>query len=189
MTFTFTSSSATSSPDYFFKALSYINSSALQGKLLTVKITFILISVVFLFLIVFFLLKTSYLRLRYFDTFEKIDRFFDMRRYNLQNNRKRWNTIVDKVNSGNSLGIKLGIIEADELLKKFLARKFILEGGNFKEQLNNLTPDKLPNIDDIRRAHDVAQKLVKLPHFSIDINEAKRLLAVFKKSFQYLELI
>ena len=178
-----------SSTDYFFRFFSYINSSELQRKLLPIKISFILISVLFLFLIIFFLLKTSYLRLRYFGTFEKIDKFLDMRRYNIQANRKRWNSIVDKVKSGDKLGVKLGIIEADKLLKKFLAHKFILEGNNFEEQLNNLTSDKLPDITDVKRAHSIAQKLIQSPQSSIQKDEAEKILVIFKKAFQYLESI
>ncbi len=178
-----------SNSDYLFKILSYINSSRLQEKLMPIRITFFVISLLFLFFIVILLLKTSYLRLRYFSTFEKIDKFLDMRRYNLKANRARWNSIVDKVNSGNDLGVRLGIIEADKILKKVLPRKFILDGKDFEDQLKNLTQDKIPNIEEVRRAHEVAQKLITSSKFKITREEAKKLLAIFKNTFQYLELI
>jgi len=175
--------------DYFFKFLSYINSSDLQAKLLPVRITFIVTSLIFLILIIFLLLKTSYLRIRFFGSFEKWDEFLENRYYNLMANRKRWNAIIDKFNSGSDLGVKLSLIEADKYLKRFITRKFVLSGKNFEEQLSNLTPDKIPNIEEVRKAHDISQKLITSPQFSLRKEEAKKLLAIFKKTFQHLGVI
>ncbi len=177
--------------NYLFKILSYLNSYQLQEKLIPVRNIFLVISSLILFGIIILLFKTSFLRLRYFDTFENFHKFLDLRHYNVKANRKRWNLILNKANSGQDLGLKLALIESDRLLRKFLAEKFILEGKTFQEQLNNLTADKIPNIADLRKAQDFIQKLIITPQSSspIDFKKGREILVTLKKTFQFLGVI
>ena len=168
--------------------ISYINSIdslEFQNSLIFFKIIFLLISLFFLIVIFFFLSKTQYLKLMYFQNWKE---FLTYRAYGARRMIKVWEKIIKRLEGAQESEYKLAVIEADETLNDVL-EKIGFTGQTIEERLGKLTPEVLPNIDQLKEAHQVRDNILHDPDFRLGLEKAKKTLDVYEKSLRDLEVI
>jgi hypothetical protein len=62
-------------------------------------------------------------------------------------------------------------------------------GKNLDERLEQANSAQISNIEELRQAHKLKNRLVSEPDFIITSNEAKIIIDIYKKTFQGLNLI
>lgn len=161
-----------------------INSPELQAKLLWVKIPFFLVITLFIVIIIISITRTAYLRLSiYGDAMEVLT----YRPFGFPKMRNQWRKIMRRLDTGTVAEYKLAIIESDTLLDQML-KKMRLAGDNMDERLQSITPLMISNVEDLKNAHQVRNSIVFEPDYKLNLQETRRVLAVYQKTFESLDL-
>jgi hypothetical protein len=63
------------------------------------------------------------------------------------------------------------------------------QGKNPDERLSQITPVELSNIEEIKQAHKLRNRITSEPDFILTLNEAGIIIDIYKKAFQELNLI
>ena len=164
--------------------LSKINSPELQAKLLWIKIPFFLVVVIFIIIIIIAFTRSTYLRLSLFgDAVELLT----YRPYGFPKMRRRWQRIMRRLDTGNESEYKLAIIEADGLLDDML-KKMNLRGETVDERIQKITSLMIANVDELKTAHLVRNSIVYDPDYRLSASEARRVLLVYQRTFEELDL-
>lgn len=164
--------------------ISWIVSPPFQRTLFIIKTLFILISLYFLAGIIYFCLKTHYLQWLYG---EPVTALLFRRPYGIKKINKRWTQITKRLKSDLEEEYKLSIIEADALLDEVL-RKIGYKGETIEERLDKLTTESLSNLNEVKKAHQVESDIVRDPNYRLTKEQAKKILLVYKKAFEELEV-
>lgn len=93
--------------------------------------------------------------------------------------RAKWEKVRVKLKSKNESDYKVAIIEADNIIDDLIAR-MNYKGENMGERLDNITPGQIENIEDLRKAHEVRNRIIHDESFVITKEEAE-------KTFEYYE--
>jgi len=99
----------------------------------------------------------------------------------------KWKKIENYLESDNENDWKISIIEADQLLDDILA-KANFPGKSLSERLSHIDSSEFPMINDILYAHKIRNNIVHDNNFKITRDDAKRILEIYKKTFDDLEL-
>ena len=99
-----------------------------------------------------------------------------------------WQSVLDKMESGNEANYKLAVIEADKIFDDLL-KKNGYQGRDMGERLKNITSDQLVNIDDVWQSHKMRNRLVHEPDFQLKEHEVRRIIEIYEKALNYLEAI
>lgn len=153
------------------------------GWLLVIKMIFLFFTAVFLGFTIIALVKTTWLkRLILWDLKE----FLTFRPYGLKKLTKEWGKIKKRLDTGLESEAKLAVIEADSLLDVALKR-MRYPGESLGERLDKLTVDTLSNLEGAREAHRIRNNIIHDPTYKLEIEEAKKVLAVYEKALIELE--
>ncbi len=167
---------------------SFITSSEIAGTVAGIssylKIIFIVLTLVILGCVIFLLLKNTWLKRR---LLEDIVEFTAYRPFGAKKTFKQWARIIKRLEVGGEAEYKLAVIEADSLLNDVL-QKMGYEGETIGERLEQLDSTTLPNIDQIREVHKTRNNIVHNPDYNLTLDEAKKILAIYEKTFRDLEL-
>ena len=148
------------------------------------KIVFIILSSIFLFAIIVLLLKASWLKRR---ILEDATEFITYRPFGAKKAFKKWIKITKKLESNKESEYKLAIIEADNLLDDVL-KNIGYKGETIKEKLEQLEAVILPNIDEVRQAHQTRNDIIYDPDYQLTFDQATKILNIYEKAFRNLEL-
>lgn len=162
---------------------SFVISPPFPRTLLVLKILFISAFLYFLGSIIYSLVKSHYIQWLYG---EMVSGFFTRRPYGIQKIDRSWAIITEKLKSGFESDYKLAVIEADGVLDEILER-IGYKGENLEERLKQLSLVHLPNLDDVWKAHKIRNDIVRDPDYQLSFNEAKKVLAIYKKTLEDLE--
>jgi len=99
-----------------------------------------------------------------------------------------WQSVLDKMASGDEANLKLAVIEADKLFDDLLKRSNY-QGTDMGERLRQVTLEQLPNLDEVWQAHKMRNRLVHEPDFQLRDHEAERIIEIYQKAFQNLEAL
>lgn len=164
--------------------LAKINASELQAYFIWIKIPFFLVIAVFVLVIGIGLTRTPYLRLSMAgDAVE----FLTYRPYGFPKMRRRWQRIMKRLDTGNEAEYKLAVIEADGLLDDML-KKMRLPGETVDDRIQRITPIMIDNVAELKAAHQMRNSIVYDPDYRLNVSEAKRLLLVYQRTFEDLDL-
>jgi len=94
--------------------------------------------------------------------------------------RKKWNKIKIRLESDDFSQYKLAVLEADEIINKFL-KAMELKGNNMIERLDKLKPGQLEEAEILKKAHKVRNQIVNDPSFQIEKTKAKETLDIYAK--------
>ncbi|HHE76564.1 MAG TPA: hypothetical protein ENL27_01110 [Candidatus Parcubacteria bacterium] len=155
-----------------YKIVSYL-------KTIFIAVSFLL----FLFTIVL-IAKTEWVKWAFWD---KIAEFFTYKPRAAKKAFKRWAKITKKLDSNKESDYKLAVIEADSLLEEIL-EKIGYKGETLKDRLDQLDEEILPNIKEVREAHQVRNDIVHDPDYRLGLDQASKILAVYEEAFRKLEL-
>ncbi|MEI7425936.1 MAG: hypothetical protein WCK16_03370 [Candidatus Moraniibacteriota bacterium] len=93
--------------------------------------------------------------------------------------KAKWLKVKAKLKSENESDYKVAIIEADKIIEDLIAR-MNYAGENMSERLDNITPGQIENIEDLRKAHEVRNRIIHDDSFILTKEEAE-------KTFDYYE--
>jgi len=148
-----------------------INSSQLQERVLVFKIIFIIISIIFLGFIIYFSLKTTYLRLLFIEDMENSLSWKD---YGQSKVLKKWKKIKKRLKKDNHFEHKLALVEAAKLLEDILKKM-----GENEISL----ADKLKELE----IHNTYEEIAKDPNYKLTKVEAEEIIEILEKSLKELE--
>lgn len=169
----------------FNTIISIINSEDIQTKVFAVKIGFFVLSGIFLGVIVYALLVTHYMQWRFMDN---VWEFFTFRPFGVKRITRAWRRILRRLATGLEPEYKLAVIEADDMLEVSLKRMGYA-GETLEERLEKLTPIILSNIEDVRRAHELRNNIVRNPDYRLSLDEARNVLDIYEKAFNGLQIL
>ena len=154
----------------------FISSPDLQDMLFPVKLVFACFTMFFLSGLIYFMVNSSYFKYQFL---EDVSEFFSWQAYGLREIINRWKKIQKRAETGVEAEYKLALIEADDYLKEMLEdREF--KGKDFEELVNNAGKIILPNLDEILSAHQIRNSIVYNPDYKIDLDEVKKILAIYE---------
>jgi len=156
----------------------------LSANFLILKLVFIVISLLLTGFIIFALIKTDWLhQLMIWDWME----FLTYKYHGLSVINKKWKKIREKSRTSETEA-RLAVIEADTLLEDILKRMGF-KGQVLKERLETLTVDILENVEEVKRANEVRQKLVDDPNYHLDLESAHKVLDIYEKALGNLQVL
>lgn len=161
--------------------LSFMISSTFSFYL---KIVFIVIGVFFLLGIIFLLLKNSWIKRRFLEDWTE---FFIYRPFGVKKTFKQWAKVLKKLETGKEADYKLAVIEADGLLNDIL-KKMGYKGETMAKILEQLDATILSNIDQIWEVHKIRNKIVHDPDYGLSLEQARKILGIYEKTFRTLEM-
>lgn len=147
------------------------------------QVVSVILSAVFLWGIIHIITATNYINLKKEQFLEPFGKDYVSRRRSLI----AWKNIQKRLNSEDQNDWKLAILEADHILNEILKMSGYL--GKLSDQLKMLSEEQLKNIEDVSRAHGIADKIKNDPSFLITQDEAREVIEVYKQSFKDLNLI
>jgi len=148
-----------------------INSSQLQENILILKIVFIVISIVFLGFIIYFSLKTTYLKLLFI---EDVENSLSWKDYGQGKVLKKWKRIKKRLKKDDHIEHKLALIEAAKLLEDILKKM-----GKNEISL----ADKLRELE----IHNIYQEIAEDTDYKLTKAEAVEVIEIIEKSLRELE--
>ena len=149
-----------------------------------VKGLFLIISLVLLGFIIFCLITTSWLEAHYLDALKD---FFAYQPFLKKKWTKKWKKIKNRLETGIESEAKLAIIEADSLLEELL-KEAGYEGKDLEEKLKSATKEVIPNLEEVLEARKIRDNIVYDPDYKLDLSVAKKLLSVYEKAIEYLDV-
>ena len=102
---------------------------------------------------------------------------------------KEWKKVKELFNRGSLSDLKLSIIEADKLLDEVLTNFLGFKEGTLKEKLEHLPKEQFPELEELKYAHFIRNKIVHEKNFSLSRREAKVIISIYENFFRSLDLI
>lgn len=168
-----------------FHYLSYLAPSKLPGFLFVPKIILGSVGMFFLIFTAFSLIKSSYLR---YLLWSDIREFLTYRAFGTRKFTKQWEALAARLEAGTQEEYKLALIEADTMLDEAMKRVGYA-GESLSEKLAKLSPVILPNVKEALEIHQMRDTIVHDPNFVLTLDQARKAMAVYQKSFEDLDLI
>lgn len=157
----------------------FIMNPELQATLFPAKVVFIFFTLFFLYYVVYFYIKSSYL---YYNYFQGSEELMLIQNTKVLDASARWEKIIKKTQSGQEKDYKFAIIEADDFLQQ------LLDSKGFKDDdfgnLIDLAKKIIPNVDGILMAHDTRNKIVYDANYKLDEEESRIVLGHFEKAIK-----
>jgi len=152
--------------------------------ILVLRILFFIFSFFLFFCVIYFLLKTDWLK-RIF--FQDLIEFLTFQALGTRKVIKAWLRIQKRVEKETESEAKLAIIEAEDLLNEVL-KKMGYEGESLGERLKQLK-ETLPNLAEISEAHKICSNIIHDPTYRLNLAEAERILKIYEKALVDLEVL
>jgi len=169
----------------FNNIISYLTYPPFPKTLLVLKVLFISIFLYFLFTIINYLLfKTHYFQWLYGESLVEA---FAKRTYGIKKLDVIWSKLKERGGPDLESDYKLAVIEADSLLDRTLA-SIGYKGESLEERLNQITLAHLSTLEEIKTAHKVRNDIVRDPDYRLNVEKAKEILSIYKKTFEELEV-
>lgn len=153
-------------------------------NLIWLQIVSVLFSGLFLWGIIYILTKVNYFNM-------KVERYMDILGVgNLTKRRslKGWEQIKKRIISSSQQDWKLAVLEADKILGEILKMAGYL-GRDLNKKLETLKEGNLSNLEEIKKAHLLANQIMKDPGMELKKEDAIIALKSFKKAFIELNLL
>jgi hypothetical protein len=103
--------------------------------------------------------------------------------------RKTWQDIRSKLESGNETDYKVAVIQADAFIDDLISRMGYA-GDNFGERLANIPINHIVNIEGMKQAHEVRNRIIHDESFALSKGDAEIALGQFEellKSYQVID--
>jgi len=151
---------------------------------LFVKFIFLLFTLFFLGVIIYFLKKTTFIDRIFLQDFVE---FITFSSSGMSKSMGAFMKIKERLKSQNEDEAKLAIIEADDLLNEVLNKIGYKQEESLGEKLDEVTPDSLSNLKEVIEVHRIRNNIIHDPAYRFDFEEAKRILSVYEQAIQNLE--
>ncbi|MFH0969481.1 MAG: hypothetical protein V1804_03160 [Patescibacteria group bacterium] len=94
--------------------------------------------------------------------------------------RKKWNEIMEKMDSNEQSKYKLAIIEADAIVDKLIG-SMGLKGNDMIERLDTLRPAQMEEAEDLKKYHRIRNQIIHDPNFEMSKETAMEILKFYEK--------
>lgn len=168
----------------FSQILSFLTDPELPRIVWIIKNVFIAISFVLAIASVFLLYRASWLRYKYLDPYTEL---LKQKPYGTKKEFKKWNKINKRIESGNKTDYRMAIIEADDILKDVLKKMKYKEEflDDILKEVNNRV---LPSIEEVKKAHQVRNKVMYDSDYEITQDQARNILKIYQQALRELEM-
>lgn len=102
--------------------------------------------------------------------------------------RKRWDKILSRLADENVSQYKVAVIEADALADEIL-EKIGYDGANMTERLENIKPEQLDVLDELKQVHEIRNRIIHEADFQLSKDQAKEVIGVYENFLRYLEFL
>lgn len=167
------------------KIIQFLLEPEFIGWLAILRVSFIVFSLILLTFIVYFLLKTKWLRRLYIWDLQE---FFRQRPVGVHRLEKAWLKLKKRLGTGLESEYKLAIMEADAMLDEALKRMGLF-GETLGEKLDKVTPVVLPNLAEIRQTHNLRNNIVHDPNYRLNLDAASKTINIYEKALSDLQVI
>lgn len=99
--------------------------------------------------------------------------------------RKRWDKVVERLKGGDESQYKVAIIEADSIADSILSG-IGYPGANMTERLLQIKPSQLDDIEKLRYAHSIRNKVVHEEGFTVSRELAEEVVGIYEDFLKYL---
>ena len=100
----------------------------------------------------------------------------------------KWEKVKAKMKTGNQSDYKVAIIEGDNIIDDLITRMGYA-GENFGDRLSKINPGQIGNIEDLRVAHEVRNRIIHDESFVLTKEEAEETLDKFEEFLRYFQVI
>jgi hypothetical protein len=100
----------------------------------------------------------------------------------------RWDKIVKRLTSTNQSQYKAAILEADNLTDEML-KKIGYSGKDMSERLENANSNQIENLEELKKTHQLRNRIVYEENFSIDLETAKKTIAEYEKFLKFIDIL
>ncbi len=101
---------------------------------------------------------------------------------------KKWQSIKNRLESDNISQYKAAILEADRIVDDILS-KVGYKGNNLAERLEQVNPGQLENMERLKKAHKIRNRIIYEKDFSIDKKTAGETLEIYENLLKELDYI
>ncbi len=102
--------------------------------------------------------------------------------------RKMWDKIEERLETGSLSQYKVAILEADNLVDEILL-KIGYQGNNMGERLENVDSKQIEEFDDLKKAHQIRNKIIYDKNFVINKQEAQKAINPYREFLENFEII
>jgi len=156
----------------------------LQPNLWWLQIIAVILIGLFTWGIVYIINNTSYFEVKREQFLDTLGKGHVSKRRTLRG----WKQIQKRMASEESNQWKLAILEADHILNEILKMSGYL-GSRLDEKLELITAAQLANVNDVKNANAVRNKITKDPAYELSKGEADEVIQIYKQAFKELNLI
>lgn len=161
----------------------YLVSPGLQEKILFLKIGVLVLSGFFLWLIIFVILRTNWVRYAFA---EKLVEFFTYRPYGAKKITKEWAKILKRLETGNEGEYRLAISEAEDMFGETL-RKLGYGAKTLEERMGQAAAI-LSNAEELREAHRIRNQALYDPAYKLDQDTTRKVVRIYEQALRDLEI-
>ncbi len=156
-----------------------------QGKLIIIKILFILVSLIFLYLIVYYARRSSYLQHLIFENRKDWANWKD---YGKGVYLKKWQATKKRLEKESITEYKLALVESVKMLNEVLEKLGYVEEA-LTDKLSHLDENTFSYLKEINKILTVYQDIAQDPNYNLTKEEAQEYLRVFEETFKELEVL
>jgi len=167
----------------FKSAFDILISPQLQERVFTFKIIFIIISIIFFAVIVYYAFNATYLGHLFIRDLKDASSWKDYGRSKVS---KKWQKIKKRLEKDSEAEYKLALIEADKILDDIL-KKMGYGEESLNDKLKHLTSSYISNLEELLKANEICQNVIRDPDYRLDKEKAEEIISIFEKSFKDLE--
>lgn len=102
--------------------------------------------------------------------------------------RKKWDKIKRKTEAKNESEWKVAIIEADNLIDD-LIRRMEYKGENMGERLAGINPGQIENIEELKKAHEMRNRIIHEEGFKLDKKTTEEILGYYENFLKYFKAL
>jgi len=162
--------------------ITFLTNPEVYGFYGILKFVFIGVSLYLSAWIFFLLIRNSWLESKYF---EDLTEAFTYKPFGRKKINKRWDKIVKRLDTEKESEFKLALIDADDLLGEVFEKMGYK--GTMTDILKQLNTGIVSNLEDIKKVHQIRNKVVRDPDYKLSRDEAGRILGIYEEAFRELE--
>jgi len=102
--------------------------------------------------------------------------------------RAKWAKVRNKFESKNESAHKVAIIEADKIIEDLIGR-LGYKGGDMSERLDNIPLGQIENVEDLRRAHEIRNRIIHDESFVLSGAEAEKVFGYYEDFLRYFMVL
>ncbi len=167
------------------QVISFLSTPLMTTIVGIIKAIFIVISVILFVAIITLIKKTTWLRLRYLESYTE---FFSTRPFGTKAKFKKLEASDKKLNSEKEDDYKIAVIEADDYLKEVL-QKMGYKGESVEDILDQVDAKGLPSINKVKEGQKIRDDIVGNPNYDLTKDQAKNIVKIYENALGELEAI